>query len=317
VDVNFSICLFVSLILSIGIVDLVFAEIDSPRKQVLRGVLPEDVICKTDYFLVILKSGKPACVTLDTANKLEKLDLVIIPVNFVKAENQIETIPASLESVVNFYVNDLDLDTSPNGIDIISTEGLIEVTVNGVQVDVPSKMIETAPNSGKFFLKIELPDTINGQSIDEDDIVLVKYIDESDASGEQRIIVKSFTLSKTYANLQSTISATRIGQEFTVRLYEPDANRDSKDEDKISLSYFEFRSEGGIRTTLANPAFDANSAFLIETGPNSNIFEVKIKIPRTVDGKTIHIGDWYEIRYIDNSTPSNTEEEVVLKGRIG
>ena len=38
-------------------------------------------------------------------------------------------------------------------------------------------------------------------------------------------------------------------------------------------------------------SFDANSAYLLETGPNSNIFEVIIKIPRQLDGKTIHISE--------------------------
>ena len=33
--------------------------------------------------------------------------------------------------------------------------------------------------------------------------------------------------------------------------------RDSKDEDKIPLSSFEYRGDGGFRTTLANPKFDA------------------------------------------------------------
>ena len=77
------------------------------------------------------------------------------------------------------------------------------------------------------------------------------------------------------------------------------------------------REKGGIKTTLANPRFDANSSFLIETGPNTNTFEVKIKIPRELDGKTVHIGDWYEIKYIDRTTPSETEEKIILKGRIG
>ena len=100
-------------------------------------------------------------------------------------------------------------------------------------------------------------------------------------------------------------------------MYEPDANRDSRDEDKISINKLEFRSEGGIKTTLANPKFDANSNYLIETGPNTNIFEVQIKIPRQIDGKTIHIGDWYEIKYIDRTTPSNSDEKVIFKGMIG
>ncbi len=110
---------------------------------------------------------------------------------------------------------------------------------------------------------------------------------------------------------------SRIGHEFTVRLYEPDANRDSRDVDRIPLSSLEYRGEGGIRVTLASPVFDANSSNLIETGENTDIFEVKIKIPRQIDGKVVHIGDWYEIRYIDTSTPSGTSEKVILKGRIG
>ncbi|MBA4455001.1 MAG: hypothetical protein H2B05_08735, partial [Nitrosopumilaceae archaeon] len=64
-------------------------------------------------------------------------------------------------------------------------------------------------------------------------------------------------------------------------------------------------------------SFDANSSYLLETGENTDIFEVKIKIPRQLDGKVVHIGDWYEIRYIDTTTPSGTEEKVILKSRIG
>jgi hypothetical protein len=178
-------------------------------------------------------------------------------------------------------------------------------------------MIETEPNSSKFFLSINLPDMINGQPLQQDDIVLVKYIDQSDKAGEKQILEQSVTLSNTFANVESSDGGNRIGHEFTIRLYEPDANTDSKDEDKIPLTALEFRAEGGIRTTLANPLFRANSGFLIETAPNSSIFEVKIEIPRNIDGKTIHIGDWYEIRYFDNTSPSETTEKIVLKGRIG
>jgi hypothetical protein len=178
-------------------------------------------------------------------------------------------------------------------------------------------MIETGPDTGQFYIKLELPDTINGRPLSQDDIVLIKYLDDSDYSGEKRVLVKSVPLAKTFANLQSSGGGSRIGHEFTVRIYEPDANRDSKNEDKISLSELEFRGDGGIRTTLANPRFDANRSYLVETGPNTSTFEVMIKIPREIDGKTIHIGDEYEIRYIDKSTPSNTNEKIILKGRIG
>jgi hypothetical protein len=87
--------------------------------------------------------------------------------------------------------------------------------------------------------------------------------------------------------------------------------------DRIPINRLEYRGESGIRITLANPSFDANSSYLLETGENTDIFEVKIKIPRQLDGKVVHIGDWYEIRYIDASTPSGTSEKIILKGKIG
>ncbi len=146
---------------------------------------------------------------------------------------------------------------------------------------------------------------------------MIRYLDESDSAGEQRVLVKSVTLTKTFAKVETYGGGSRIGHEFTFRIYEPDANRDSKNEDKIPLSSFEYRGDGGIRTTLANPRFDANSSSLIETGPNTSTFEVKIKIPRELDGKVVHIGDKYEIRYIDRTTPSGTNEKIIFKGRIG
>jgi len=237
--------------------------------------------------------------------------------NITKAPQSLETIPATSRTILNFYVNDQDLNTSPDGVDVISTEGLIEVLVNDVLIDVPSEMVETEPNSGRFFLAINLPATIDGRPLQQDDIVLVRYLDEADHAGEKQVIEQSVALSSTFAKIETAGGGSRIGHEFTLRLYEPDANTDSKDENKIPLSALEFRAEGGIRTTLANPIFRANSGFLTETGPNSDVFEVKIEIPRTIDGETMHIGDWYEIRYFDSTSPSETTEKIILKGRIG
>ena len=248
---------------------------------------------------------------------MKKLGIGFSPNPVSKSENKIQSIPASSKSVVNFYITDHDLNLAHSGVEIIDTDGLLEFTMNGDVIAGPETMIETGPNTGQFYVKLELPDTINGKQISQDDIILVKYLDQSDNAGEKRLVVKSVKLSKTFAKVQTEGGGSRIGHEFTLRIYEPDANRDSKEVDRISLNLFEFRGEGGIRTTLANPKFDANSAFLLETGPNSDTFEVKIKIPRQIDGKTIHIGDKYEIRYIDRTTPSNTDEKVIFNGRIG
>lgn len=303
------------------------AELESPRYQMNHGVSVENILCNEGLELVIRTNGFPACVKPQTAKKMQKMSLVFTPIQFTDlnkinrsfqaTDKEIETVPASTMSIVNFYITDHDLNIAHNGVEIIPTKGLFEFTINGISIEGPKNMIETGPNTGQFYIKLELPDIINGRPLSQNDIVLIKYLDESDNSGEKRVLVKSVPLTKTFAKVQTSGGGSRIGHEFTVRIYEPDANRDSKNEDKIPLKELEYRGDGGIRITLDNPNFDANSAYLIETGPNTNIFEVQIKIPRQLDGKTVHIGDKYEIRYIDKSTPSNTNEKIILKGRIG
>ena len=333
----------------------IHGELQSPREQVKQGVLAEDILCNKGLELIVRTNGSPACVKSQTAERMQKAGIGFAPIKVTDlnkvnntlqaaektqkvgigftpikvtdlnkvnntlqaAENEIQAVPASSMSVVNFYIMDHDLNIAHGGVEVVPTEGLFEFTVNGIPIKGPKNMIETGPNTGQFFIKLELPQTVNGKPLSQDDIVLIKYLDESDHSGQQRTLVKSVPLVKTFAQVQTSGGGSRIGHEFTVRVYEPDANRDSKDEDKIPLSELEFRGERGIRTTLSNPEFDANSAYLVETGPNSNTFEVKIKIPRQLDGKTVHIGDEYEIRYVDRTTPSNTNEKIILKGKIG
>lgn len=312
-----SIIVLVILLSVVSISVTASAERDSPKKQLEKGIPIEEITCKVGLNLVIRINGMPACVSQNTVEKMERLGIAYVPIPITKSQKQIETVPASSGSIVNFYITDQDLNIAHSGVEVISTEGLLEFTINGVKIKGPETMIETGPDTGQFYVKLQLPDSINGKSISQDDIVLIKYLDQSDPSGEKRTLVKSIPLTKTFAKVETLGGGSRIGHVFTVRIYEPDANKDSKDEDKISLSLFEFRAEGGIKTTLANPRFDANSSSLIETGPNTSTFEVKIKIPREIDGKTIHIGDWYEIRYTDKSTPSGTNEKIVLKGKIG
>lgn len=297
------------------------ADIESPRKQMKMGISAEDILCRNGLELVIRTNGIPACVKSETSDKMQKRGIAFIAEvtksEVTKSEKKVVTVPASSMSIVNFYVTDHDLNLARSAVEVVDTEGLFEFTINGIIIQGPKNMIETGPNTGQFYLKLKLPETINGKQLSQDDIVLIKYLDKSNLSGEQRVQAKSIPLTKTFAEIETSGGGSRIGHEFILRLYEPDANRDSRDEDKISINKLEFRSEGGIKTTLANPKFDANSNYLIETGPNTNIFEVQIKIPRQIDGKTIHIGHEYEIRYIDKSTPSGTDEKIVFKGKVG
>ena len=314
--INKKIVLGVGFFLIFSFILPINADIESPRKQMKMGISAEDILCRNGLELVIRTNGIPACVKPETVDIMQERGM-LINTEFSTLDAEIVTVPASSMSIVNFYVTDHDLNVSHRGIEVISTKGLFEFTVNGIPIEGPEKMIETGYDTGQFYLKLELPETINGKQLSQDDIVLIKYLDKSNLSGEQRVQVKSIPLTKTFAEIETSGGGSRIGHEFILRLYEPDANRDSRDEDKISINKLEFRSEGGIKTTLANPKFDANSNYLIETGPNTNIFEVQIKIPRQIDNKIIHIGDWYEIKYIDKTTPSNSDEKVIFKGKIG
>ena len=313
--INKKIVVGVAFFLIVSFILPVNADIEAPLKQMKKGVLLEDIICRNGLDLVIRTNVMPACVKPETADKMQDRGM-LSTTKFTKLE-KVVTIPASSMSIVNFYITDHDLNFAHGAIEVVSTEGLFEFTINGISIQGPKNMIETGPNTGQFYLKLELPETINGRQLSQDDIILIKYLDESDSVGEQRVSSKSVPLTKTFAKIETQNGGSRIGHEFFVRVFEPDANRDSKDEDRIPLNQLEFRSEGGVRTTLANPEFDANSNFLIETGPNTNIFEVQIKIPRYIDDKIVHIGEWYEIKYIDKSTPSNTDEKIIFKGRIG
>ena len=316
VVINKKIILGITFFLIFSFILPINAETESPIKQMKDGISPENILCREGLELVIRINGMPACVKPETADRMQERG-ILLNTKIIKSDFQITTVPASSMAIVNFYITDHDLNLSHRGIEVISTEGLFEFTINGISIQGPERMIETGYDTGKFYLKLELPETINGKQLSQDDIVVIKYLDKSNQSGEQSIQLKSIPLTKTFAEIETFGGGSRIGHEFILRLYEPDANRDSRDEDKISISQLEFRSEGGIKTTLANPKFDANSNYLIETGHNTNIFEVQIKIPRQIDGKTIHIGDWYEIKYIDRTTPSNSDEKVIFKGMIG
>ncbi|MFB5609358.1 MAG: hypothetical protein ACE5Q5_03950 [Nitrosarchaeum sp.] len=327
------------LTLSLVIVNPADAGRVSPREQMEQGIKAQDITCNSGLSLVVRSNGFAACVSAATAEKLEKRGLGKIekvaeeipkeikikdlekntikestPINNSK---EIQVIPASTGSVINFYITDDDLNLAHNGVDVVSTQGLFEFSINGISINGPSSMIETGPNTGVFYVKLQLPDTINGRPLNQNDVVSIKYLDVSDSTGDKQTITKSIPLTNAFAKVETYGGGSRIGHEFTVRIYEPDANLDSKENDRISLNKLEYRGKGGIRTTLANSAFDANSSYLIETGKNTNTFEVKIKIPRYIDGKLVDIGDWYEIRYIDSSTPSGTDEKIVLQGKIG
>ena len=194
--INKKIILGITFFLVFSFIYPINAEIESPRKQMKDGISPENIICKDELELVIRISGMPACVKPETADRMQERGM-LLDTKVIKSNFEITTVPASSMSVVNFYITDHDLNLSHRGIEVVSTEGLFEFTVNGISIQGPKKMIETGYDTGKFYLKLKLPETINGKQLSQDDIVLIKYLDKSNPSGEQSIRVKSIPLTKT------------------------------------------------------------------------------------------------------------------------
>ncbi|NDF34279.1 MAG: hypothetical protein EB154_00165 [Nitrosopumilaceae archaeon] len=109
----------------------------------------------------------------------------------------------------------------------------------------------------------------------------------------------------------------RIGQTFQVRINDPDFNLDSRTVDNISLSKIEFKTTNGIKTTLANAAFDAKTTSLRETGENTNQFVVSVKMPKEIDGKKLKIGSTAQLKFTDTTSPSRTTEKLKTNIKIG
>ena len=220
-------------------------------------------------------------------------------------------------SSVTFYVHDDDLNTNHRGIDEIPTAGLLEFTLAGFPISGPSKITETDNNSGVFVGRVQIPVTIDGRPVGQGDVLLIKYNDQSDYSGNKKSVTKSASVKNAKTTFDTSSNNIRIGQTFQVRINDPDFNLDSRRADNIPLSLIEFRGTNGIRTTLANVAFDARTTTLRETGDNTNLFVVTLKMPKEIDGKRLEIGSTAQLRFTDITSGSGTVETIKKNIRIG
>lgn len=218
---------------------------------------------------------------------------------------------------VTFYLHDDDLNTSHRGIDEVSTSGLLEFKLAGTTISGPSKIIETDANSGVFVGKVSIPTTINGRDVTQGDVLVITYNDESDHSGNSNTVSKSIKAKKSTTALETSQKNIRIGQTFQVRIYDPDFNLDSRTADNIALSLIEFKGSNGIKTTLANSAFEAKTSTLRETGDSTNQFIVTLKMPKEIDGKRVKIGSTAQLKFTDTTSPSGTTEKLKTTIKIG
>lgn len=225
--------------------------------------------------------------------------LLLIPLSLCYAE------PATPGTVLTFYVNDSNLSTDHRAVMTVSTSGLVDFTINGTPIDGPGEMVETGIDTGVFQLELTLPDSVNGKPLKDGDVVVMTYHQRADYSGNPTDITDSRVLTGAPSSpVESSAPNARIGQYFKLSIYAPNYNLDSMKPDDIPLSMIEFHM-GGVQTTLADSAFQVNPYTLRETGPDTNTFEVNVKIPKSVDGFPIEMGSTLEFRFNDPSMPSS------------
>jgi HYR domain-containing protein len=237
---------------------------------------------------------------------LATIILLLLPLSICYAQ------PPAPNTVLTFYITDVNLATNHRGVMIISTDGLVDFTVNGIPIPGPSTMVETGIDTGIFQLQLTLPDTVGGRPLQNGDVVVMTYHQSADYSGNPQTITQSVVLNSIPSSpIESSAQNVRIGRDFTLVLDAPNFNLDSQVPDDIPLNLIEVRM-GGVSTTLADPAFHVNTGSLRETGSNTGVFEATFKIPTAIDGFPVKIGATLEFTFVDNSQPSPSESSIFV-----
>lgn len=223
--------------------------------------------------------------------------------------------PAVPGTVLTFYITDENLVTDHRGVMTLSTDGLVDFTIDGTPISGSGDMVETGIDTGVFHLQVTLPSSVDGRPLQDGDVVLMTYHQRADYSGNPQTITQSVVLNSIPSTpVEPSEQSANIGRYFTLQLYAPNYNLDSQTPDDIPLSLVQVRM-GGVSTTLADPAFNIGTGVLRETGDNTDTFAATFKIPKTIDGFPVEIGSTLEFTFGDNSQQIPSESSIYL--RIG
>ena len=226
------------------------------------------------------------------------LDRTVYPVP--RAADAVDGLEAT-QVTIHVSVDDADVNISSSSTQTIDTG--VELTVAGVTVDL-DPLKETAPDSGIFESEVKVSSTANtdddDNSIEQGDIITVKYTDESDASGNENTASDSATFDLRNAVLQSDKKIYVIGQDALLTLIEPDLNLDSRAIDSIDLPRIAWDSDAYDEDEgISHSAFGAVPQSLRENGENTGIFHVVITIPETIEDDTLSRGEEITLTYTD------------------
>ena len=220
-------------------------------------------------------------------------------------------------------IADADFDLKSDGIDSIRVDGAAPLTVSVIRGsdihpiahagNATDAIAETAPASGVFEHEIRIPYGIGPESgkcpagtkgcILQGDVLHAQYADPHDASGSKNTVTNSATFDLRSGVLQSDKAAYVIGSDMILTLIEPDLNLDGGSAEQYTLDLIEWDSDAGTCTLAgtgcAGNPFDPARPTLLETGPDSGIFQVAVKIPSGIDGDRLERGEGITLEYAD------------------
>ena len=224
------------------------------------------------------------------------LDRTVYPVPL--AAGAVEGLEEATQVTIHVSVDDADENTSSS-----SRNTITGVTMKIADEDVttlPTELEETEPDSGIFEAYVEIGASVGDHDIEQGDIITVKYVDASDASGNKNTASDSATFDLRNAVLQSDKKTYVIGQDALLTLIESDLNLDSRAIDSVDLDRIAWDSAAYDEDEgISNSAFGAVPQSLRENGVNSGIFHVVITIPEEIGDDTLSRGEEITLTYTD------------------
>ena len=221
----------------------------------------------------------------------------------VSLDRTVYPVPGDDTVKVYIAVSDADVDESSDSAETLSGE-FVTLEISGEPVTI-GDLEETAPDSGVFEASIDVGRSVGDTTINQGDIITVRYDDQSDASGNTNKVSDSATFDLRNAVLQSDKSTYVIGQDALITLIEPDLNLDSASQDAVELDLIEWESDAAD-TNLKHPDFGAVPQTLRETDSNTGIFQVVITIPEDIGTEKLARGESITLIYNDKG-PSGAD----------
>ena len=166
------------------------------------------------------------------------LDRTVYPVP--RQADVIKGLEEATQVTIHVSVDDADENISSSSRDTV-TGVTMEIANN--DVTLPTELEETEPDSGIFEAYVEIGSHIDSYKIEQGDIITVKYVDASDASGNPNTASDSATFDLRNAVLQSDKKTYVIGQDALLTLIESDLNLDSRTIDSVDLDRIAWDSD--------------------------------------------------------------------------